>query len=333
MKKALIHFFSGTGNTRHCVELIEDTLSKMGYEVNLINIEDSTKNDTKSDLHIFAYPMYGFGAPTNMLNYIKKLKGLEGSSAAIISVGGSTGKSEGDEGQSLYHVSSILNKKGMKVFFTELVSYPENFTQIVNPPDEETIRNIFSDTDKKVHKIGQKIGYGIENIKKRSWIAIALSWIVFELFSKAGRRMLGKFYIADSSCNGCSVCASKCPVNCISMNNKRPNWNWSCQCCQRCINICPQKAIQVSVLRLVLMILAMIIPIFVLTQVSSIITISGILKVIVNIILYIVLSIILTVLFDGACYLLEKTPMRKVFEFNYTKKYRRYMAKSNNNLQ
>lgn len=34
MKKAMIHYFSGTGNTYHMVKIIAESLIQQGYEVN-----------------------------------------------------------------------------------------------------------------------------------------------------------------------------------------------------------------------------------------------------------------------------------------------------------
>jgi flavodoxin len=40
MKRLMIHYFSGTGNTRHAVRLIGEKFKDEGYIVEYANIED-----------------------------------------------------------------------------------------------------------------------------------------------------------------------------------------------------------------------------------------------------------------------------------------------------
>jgi MinD superfamily P-loop ATPase len=52
-----------------------------------------------------------------------------------------------------------------------------------------------------------------------------------------------KFHV-NGDCNGCGTCASACPVRNITMKDKTPQWNHSCQQCFACLHWCPQVAIQ-----------------------------------------------------------------------------------------
>ncbi|NQU84174.1 MAG: 4Fe-4S binding protein [Mariniphaga sp.] len=38
----------------------------------------------------------------------------------------------------------------------------------------------------------------------------------------------------------------KCPVKAITKVNKRPFWTYRCESCMRCVNICPQRAIETA---------------------------------------------------------------------------------------
>lgn len=65
MKKVIIHYFSGTGNTYHMVKLIGNRLEQHGYEIIYENIEHGNKEQFKdATLHIFSYPIYAFGTPS-----------------------------------------------------------------------------------------------------------------------------------------------------------------------------------------------------------------------------------------------------------------------------
>jgi NAD-dependent dihydropyrimidine dehydrogenase PreA subunit len=69
---------------------------------------------------------------------------------------------------------------------------------------------------------------------------IALMYFVY------GRFWLAKLFFASSACDGCGLCAEKCPTASIRMRGGRPFWKFSCESCMRCLNVCPRKAVQVS---------------------------------------------------------------------------------------
>ena len=48
----------------------------------------------------------------------------------------------------------------------------------------------------------------------------------------------------QEQCNGCGLCAKYCPASAISLQNGKPVWKDQYYQCMRCINACPQQAIQ-----------------------------------------------------------------------------------------
>jgi ferredoxin len=78
-------------------------------------------------------------------------------------------------------------------------------------------------------------------------IAFVYSWI--------GRFGLAAMYAADERCKACGNCERDCPAGAIVMRGtgarRRPRWLATCQGCNRCINLCPREAIQVSQMRAV----------------------------------------------------------------------------------
>lgn len=320
MDKYLIHYFSGTGNTYHMVKVIEKELKNNGYEVHLLNIEKNNNNDlVKFKLHIFCYPIYGFGTPAIVLKYISNLQAVSGCKAVIIC------SCAGFEGQSLYHLRFLLKKKGFDVFLTDFVVHTYNWTQVFNPQDEKTEENVFAKADIKTVELVQKISKNKNYLKKRNAVNLLWSWIIFTIYSKVAHRILGKTFIADSSCTNCGKCKSICPVKAIDMKNGRPNWNWNCETCQRCINICPCKSIQLSVVKLCMFILSELAPIFIIIHINKY---RHDLSTVLDILIYCIMFIISTLLANKLIWTMEKVPLlRGILEFSYTKKYRRNMEK------
>lgn len=319
MKKALIHYFSGTGNTYHMVNVIGDRIKQQGYEVVYNNIEFGNAEQVNDFmLHVFSYPIYAFGTPSIVLRYFENLKPVEGCKASVIC------SCYKYEGQSLAHVSSILKRKGYDVFLTDIGIYPHNWTQIANPVDEEIQRKVFEDTDESILELADKITNFQVSIRKYSKLNLVWTWFVLILFNILGRRILGKTFIADNSCVSCEKCKEGCPVKAIQLSKGKPRWNWRCENCQRCINICPSRSIQTSPIRLITFVLVEIAMIFVLVSFNQLYQ----LPFLVNIFLYGVLFLAMTFFMDMIMNALERvSTVRKIFEYSYTKKYRRYMVK------
>ncbi len=320
MKSCLIHYFSGTGGTHHAVKTLGNHLGQKDYEVTYIQMEnppDINLNDF--ELNIFAYPIYGFGTPALVIRYIKALHNVSSSKAVILSI------CAGFEGQSLYHVSGILRRKGFDVYYNNSVFYPSNWTQFFNPESEEKQRQIVETAKSHINNIVEEIAQHTHFMVKRSALSLFLSSSVYFLYSQIGRRMLGKVYTADNNCNGCSKCQRQCPSHSIKMIKNKPRWNWNCEGCNRCINLCPNKSIQTSPLRFVMLILTDIAPILVLIWLNKDLNFSIGEKILSYTFVYILLNILLKVLADGTITMLESIPsLRKLFSASFTQKFRRY---------
>jgi coenzyme F420-reducing hydrogenase gamma subunit len=67
--------------------------------------------------------------------------------------------------------------------------------------------------------------------------------LVFFAMEKFGSKFFGKLLKADDNCNGCGLCAAKCPRANIAMDNGRPKFGWKCVICMKCLYSCPQNSI------------------------------------------------------------------------------------------
>lgn len=104
---------------------------------------------------------------------------------------------------------------------------------------------------------------------------------------------------------------------------KGGNHNVNCEGCQRCINMCPHKSIQLSVVKLIIFIIFEIAPIFIIKFIP---TLSS-LPMYIHILLYILMFILGTIIANGIISILTRFKcLRKIFIINYTKYYRRNIA-------
>ncbi len=347
MKKILIHYFTGTGNTAHAVRILGDEFSKMKWEVETVRIKGkNSQKDLTADLHVFIYPVYALSFPHAFAKYIKSLRNESGVKTAIIANHGMAnlkgGINTGYEGNGPAHVAAILKRKNFDVFFTGAAGYPENITILANAVPDDVSEEIIRAADEKIRNFAVRMSGFEISIKKYNFFESIISMSFGFVFRHFGRRHFGKFYSADDDCTGCGACVKACPVNAIRMFNKKPGWNWNCEGCFCCFNLCPEKAINISIAHVFLLFAAGFALLGAMTAFYGRLynlflgalteAAAGILKgnpgfFISAIIVYFILYFMLVYLLDKIMFILEQVPyVRKIFQLTYTKKLRRYIC-------
>lgn len=348
MPKVIIHYFTGTGNTAHSVKLMSEQLQSLGYEVKIRQVKKEVLPPNEaSDYHIFAFPVLSWAAPVIMKRYLRKMPGGKGTKTAILAINGAIFHDgrlvKGYTGQALEQVEIILKRKKYDVILTGNASFPDNWTQVTNPCSVKDTDVIFPLGEAEVRVFTESFLSGKRELYRCGFFNRFWSSLTAGLFGTIGRRVLGKFYIADERCTGCSICVKSCPAGTIRMYRKMPYWDNNCEDCNRCINICPEQAIQVSV------------PLFILqTIVNLSLTIWAIWAILVyipkwiqinkvflfstEIALIIISSLLilwLTVVpIDAFFRMLIRNPgVRRFFSISYTTKFRRYTAPGFNRLK
>ncbi len=341
MSQILIHYFTGTGNTAHCVRLMTDIIQSHGHKVSVSCVQQYVNPPAgEYDYHIVAFPVLSWTAPVMMKKYIGRMPRGLGIKAAILAVNGATfsnGKLiKGYTGQALEQLEKILIRKNYDIFLTGNASFPDNWTQLTNPCRAEENKIIISLGEKDVKMFTEKFLSNKKELYRCGNFNRIWSLLTAGLFGHLGRRILGKFYVADERCTGCEICARSCPAGTITMHHKMPQWSTTCEDCNRCINICLEQAIQVSVPLLIIQsilnlgltigaIWAIIFYLPRLTDLSLLPLIS--IEIILIVAAPVFLLWITAVPIDALFRLLMRIPVaRRFFGISYTQKYRRYTA-------
>ena len=90
MKNVDIYVFSATGNTLKCAEELRKNLVELGAEAQIKKIENGTEQvESVVDTIVICYPVHGFNAPTNVINFSKQLP-LSNANAYILKTSGET---------------------------------------------------------------------------------------------------------------------------------------------------------------------------------------------------------------------------------------------------
>jgi ferredoxin len=257
-----IHYFSGTGNTARAARILKQELENQGSAATLICVEQRHLPLPPTDsvnLHILAFPVYAGAVPQIMRQYLQRFSAHGSARFAVLAVVGDAwvGKEPnrkhipGHEGQSLQEAQRLLARKGYRVHLTDVVPYPANITQFASAMAPDDQERLFQQSDAQVRAIATRLISS--DIRCRPCSFAVRCWAVplGVLYRWFGRRGLGKLYVADQTCTHCGLCAQSCPAKAIRMREGFPRWTLECQGCQRCINICPSRSIQTSVVRLV----------------------------------------------------------------------------------
>ncbi len=252
-----IFFMTGTGNSYWAATRISE-LAKESCDNVKISPADSKSipsrhPDNNSSIIAFAYPTHGFSLPWHMLKFILRFPRGKGRVILINSRAGmKMGKifTPGVSGLAILLPTIIMLLKGYRIHGLAPIDTPSNWISIHPGIRKKVVESIFRHRDAELSKLwnrlsNNKVFYPIKFFLLLPvdlfLIPVSLGYIFF------GRFLLARTYLADQSCNGCGLCAERCPVGAIRMVNNRPWWTYRCESCMRCSNICPNKSVNSSV--------------------------------------------------------------------------------------
>lgn len=274
MTRARFHVFSGTGNSLHLARSLAARFRASGARTEIIEVSSETLRHLRSaspassappvgdTLDLFLFPVYALSVPRIMVRYIAALgprKSGVRPRAAVLSTNGRVSASfrDGHEGQALAQAESLLARRGWDVSYRETFDYPQSITSFLNPHDEDRKAALLAALEPVIDRAAGDLLGGIRFKRPCRPVFHLIGWPFGWLFRLFGRRCWAMLFAADGRCDGCGVCARRCPAGAIRMSGGRPAWSYACEGCDRCINLCPKAAIQTSALRISLVALIM----------------------------------------------------------------------------
>ncbi len=235
----MVLYFSATGNTEYIAQEIAKRLND-----ECINLLDRVKNNNHDVLHfdtpfIICAPVYVCEMPRFLSKYLKKQTFTGNKDVYFIFTSG------GYCGISGQLAKSIFRKKKMNYRGHAEFKMPRNYVASDSYPmleKAEVEERILQSYD-KIDSVVADIQAG-NKLKARhiflfeSIITIPFNpvWCKFKLKAK-------DFYATDK-CVGCGKCANVCPLNNISVKDRKPVWQHNCTHCMACIGNCPTRAIE-----------------------------------------------------------------------------------------
>jgi len=234
MKKALIVYFSGTGNSKAIAQGYEMVLKNLGYATDLHTIE-ALKTVTPHDVLVIGGPIYAGNFPDELINWTRKsIPVLQTPSKAIVySTSAGLLNAHG-----VKSIGKKLLKKGYQVVDTTAYEMPRNFYIDKYAPTSEVEQRIMFE------KASKQIPLSLEKLSTDPTLSEFGSTLSIDLFADLFRIMaksMGKNFSITDKCINCGRCERDCPKGNIRLSDKK--YLNKCMLCTRCIHNCPVNAI------------------------------------------------------------------------------------------
>ena len=233
----MIVYFSGTGNSCWCAELLA---ARLGDE--LLDAFQYIKNGIAADLRsgtpwIFVSPTYAWRLPRIFRDFLRS-GSFEGSDQAyfVMTCGSDIGNADRSN-------RALCEEKHLRCRGTLEVVMPENYVAMFSVPGEEESARIIAKARPVVEEGARMIRENRDfPERKPSLLDRFKSGPVNTCFypvSVSDR----KFFSTDA-CISCGRCAEGCPTNSVELREGRPVWLGTCTHCMACICGCPVSAIE-----------------------------------------------------------------------------------------
>jgi len=234
--KTTIFYFSGTGNS---LKTARDLAAELG-ETEIISIAKAIKDDPdiSSGRVGFVFPVYAFGTPLIVLDFIDKLKVPDKTYIfAVATCAQIAGNAPGQ-------AAKKLAQKGLSLSSGFVVLMPSNYTPFGEAFPVDRQEKMFSKETERVKEIASIIKECRKEKIETCKLPLRLAGELISLLASQVMRKEDKHFWITEKCNGCGTCEKVCPVDNIKLVDRKPVWLHKCEQCFACIQWCPQEAIQ-----------------------------------------------------------------------------------------
>lgn len=231
-------YFSGSGNTKHCVEYFVNLLDESAKTFPLES-EFAVSEIIKNDIIVFGYPIHYSNIPKYVHDFILSNRSIfNGKRIFIIATMGLF------SGDGAGCGARIFNKCNAEILGGLHIKMPDSIGDVkALKKSQKENRQIIADADLKMmntaanFKNGEYSADGLGTACRLAGLFGQRLWFYGKTLSYTD-----KLRISDE-CVGCGKCEKICPMNNIEIKNGKAAAFDKCTMCYRCVNNCPQKAI------------------------------------------------------------------------------------------
>lgn len=234
-------YFSGTGNTKHCVEEFIHCfdVKNQSYSIETPEIE---KYLAKENIIVFGYPVYFSNAPKIVMDFIKNHKNIfvHKKVFIIVTMGLFSGDGAGCSAR-------LLKKYGSEIIGGLHLHMPDCIS------DNTLLKKTLEQNQVLVRKADEKIYNAANNLKEGNPPRDGLSFL-HHLAGLFGQRLWfygesisykNKPVIDSKKCTLCGLCIKNCPMKNLEAKEGQLVHQKKCTLCYRCVNNCPAEALTI----------------------------------------------------------------------------------------
>jgi ferredoxin len=231
-----IFYYSGTGNSLWVAKKLSEHLGGVKTFLLTQPIGESLKEP--SGITGIIFPVYIWGVPAPVLQFVKRLKQAQGEYIFAVAVNG------GQVSNTLVQLKKAMRKEGLDLSAGFEIKMPSNYIPWGGPGPIDKQRAMFNEAEKKLESISNII----KNKEPREvekgplWQRILFTAIYRLSFPYVPG--MDKGFWTDSKCNGCGICVKVCPAGNVVLDAGRPSWQHRCHQCLACLQWCPEQAVQ-----------------------------------------------------------------------------------------
>ena len=229
----MILYFSATGNCKYVAARLASAFGQK--TVSIVDcIQDGVYDFTDDTIGVVV-PTYFWGIPSIVKEFLEKADLHTDYLYFIATYGTTPGASDAMAGKA-------IQGKTIDAFYS--VRMPDTWTPMFDLSTPEKVAAFSKTTEAEIDDAIRKIGERHTNRHMTPHVPTFLAeWFAQPLYNNDKRRTV--HFRVEESCVGCGLCARKCPVQAIEMQEKRPVWaKEKCALCLGCLHRCPKFAIQ-----------------------------------------------------------------------------------------
>ncbi len=250
MKKVVIYYFSGTGNTWWLAEelkklLIIKNTTAVAYSIEGVTAEEVLQQLKNADHIVIGFPVYGSTAPKLMQEFIKKLPMASNHQTATVF--GTQALASGD---TAYFIGRGLAEKGYKLMQTLHFRMMNNLHlpmfRFYPPKNDHRTIALHRKCLPKLDKLATAISKDQRQIRGKYTIGIILGKLQRSHMDAMIEKVSKHFDVNTEACVHCNKCIRICPTQNIRAVNGTYAFGANCNACLRCYSQCPQNAILIG---------------------------------------------------------------------------------------